>query len=149
MSRSRKEEKIFVNNYVPLPPDDFYTKSKLQDVLNRPSQYFANAETKHFDILYHDLHKKKMDQPLEHYQTITKDRFKDFDWQTTDYFTTFARRAERDDVFFEKGFDRELFIKKRPHIFLSAMKKKNYYNKLKFTTTDNTKLNFQFLIFSL
>ena len=37
MSRRRKEEKIFVNNYVPLPPDDFYIKSKLQDVLNRPS----------------------------------------------------------------------------------------------------------------
>ena len=37
MSRRRKEEKIFVNNYVPLRPDDFYIKSKLQDVLNRPS----------------------------------------------------------------------------------------------------------------
>ena len=37
MSRRRKEEKIFVNNYVPLPPDDFYTKRKLQNVLNRPS----------------------------------------------------------------------------------------------------------------
>ena len=37
MSRRRKEEKILIHNYVPLPPDDFYTKSKLQDVLNRPS----------------------------------------------------------------------------------------------------------------
>ena len=65
-----------------------------------------------------------MDLPLEHYQTITKDRFKDFDWQTADYLTTFAHRAERDDVFFEKGFDRELFLKKYPHIFSSANKKK-------------------------
>ena len=142
MSRRRKEEKIFVNNYVPLPPDDFYTKSKLQDVLNRPSHYFANAEIKKFDIIYHDLHQKKIDQPLERYQTITKDRFKDFDWQMTDYLTTFAHRAERDNLFFEKGFDRELFLKKTPHIFLSAMKKKFYYKKLKITTTDNTKLNF-------
>ena len=54
-----KEEKIFVNNYVPLPPDDFYTKIKLQDVLNRPSQHFANAEIKNFDITNHDLHQKK------------------------------------------------------------------------------------------
>ena len=53
-----------------------------------------------------------MDHPLEHYQTITKDRRQDFDWQTTDYLTTFARRAERDDLFFDKGFDRELFEKK-------------------------------------
>ena len=45
-----------------------------------------------------------MDHPLD--QMITKDRFKDFDWQTTDYLITFARRAERDDLFFEKGFDR-------------------------------------------
>ena len=76
----RNEERIFVNNYIPLPPDDFYTKSKLQDVLCRPSQYFANAKIKIFDIIYHELHQKKMDQPLEHYQTITKDRFKDFYW---------------------------------------------------------------------
>ena len=58
MSR-RSKEKIFVNNYTPLPPDDFYTKSKLQDVLCKPSQYFSNAEIKHFDIIYHDLHQKK------------------------------------------------------------------------------------------
>ena len=55
---------------------------------------------KFFDIIYHDLHQKKMVQPLEHYQTITKNRFKDFDWQTTDYLTTFTRRAERDNLFF-------------------------------------------------
>ena len=147
MSRRWKEEKIFVNNYLPLPPDEFCTKSKLQDVLNRPSQYFANAEIKKFDIIYHDLHQKKMDQPLDHYQTITKDRFKDFDLQTTHYLTTFAGRAERDDLFFEKGFDRELFWKKYPHIFLSAMKKKFYYKKLKITTTDDAKLNFWFFNF--
>ena len=147
MSGRRKEETIFVNNYVPLPPDEFYTKSKLQDILNRPSQYFANAEIKKIDIIYHDLHQKKMDQPLDHYQTITKDRFKDFDLQTTHYLTTFAGRAERDDLFFEKGFDRELFWKKYPHIFLSAMKKKFYYKKLKITTTDDAKLNFWFFNF--
>ena len=147
MSGRRKEETIFVNNYVPLPPDEFYTKSKLQDILNRPSQYFANAEIKKVDIIYHDLHQKKMDQPLDHYQTITKDRFKDFDLQTTHYLTTFAGRAERDDLFFEKGFDRELFWKKYPHIFLSAMKKKFYYKKLKITTTDDAKLNFWFFNF--
>ena len=62
MSR-RNEEKIFVNNYIPLPPDDFYTKSKLQDVLCRSSQYFANAEIKNVDIIYLDLHQKKMNQP--------------------------------------------------------------------------------------
>ena len=41
-----------------------------------------------------------MVQPLQHYQTITKNRFKDFDWQTTDYLTTFTHRAERDNLFF-------------------------------------------------
>ena len=112
MSR-RSEEKIFVNNYIQLSTDRFYTKSKLQDVLCRPSQYFANAEIKHLDIIYHDLRQKKMDQPLEHYQTITNDRFKDFDWQMTDYLTTFPRRVERDGLFFEKGFDCELFLKKK------------------------------------
>ena len=60
----------------------------------------------------------------------------------TDYLTKFARRVERDDLFFEKGFDRELFEKKNPHSFLSAMKKKFYYKKLKTLTTDDTKLNF-------
>ena len=124
MSR-RSEEKIFVNNYTPLPPDDFYTKSKLQDVLCKPSQYFAIAEIKHFDIIYHDLHQKKMDQPLDHYQTITKDRFEDFDCQTTDYLTTFACRAERDGLFFEKGFDCELFLKKKTTYFLICDEKKN------------------------
>ena len=73
---------------------------------------------------------------------ITKDSLKDFDWQMTDYLTIFARRAEKDDQFFEKVFDRELLEKKNPHIFLSAMKKKFYYKKLKITTTEDTKLNF-------
>ena len=115
MSRRRKE-KIFVNNYIPLPPSDFYTKSRLQDVLNRPTQYFNNAEIKNFDLIYNDLHQKKLGHPLEYYQMITKDRFKDFNWKTMGYLITFARRAERDDLFFEKGFDRELFLKKT-HIF--------------------------------
>ena len=112
MSRRRKE-KIFVNNYIPLTPSDFYTKSRLQDVLNRLREYFNNAEIKNFDLIYNDLHQKKLDYPLEYYQTITKVRFKDFDWQTTDYLTAFARRAERDDLFFEKGFDCELLEKKK------------------------------------
>ena len=80
---------------------------------------------------------------MEHYRTISNDRFNDFDWQTTDYLTTFARRAGRDDLVFEKGFDRELFEKKKnPHIFLPAMKKKFYHKKLKILATDDTKLNF-------
>ena len=61
----------------------------------------------------------------------------------TDYLTTFACRAERDDLFFDKGFDRELFEKKKsPHIFFSTIKKIFYYKKLKITTTDNTKISF-------
>ena len=99
-------------------------KSRLQDVLSRPMEYFNNTEIKNFDLIYNDLHQKKLDHSLEYYQTITQDRFKDSDWQTADYLTTFARRAGRDDLFFEKGFDRELFEKKNPHIFLPAMKKK-------------------------
>ena len=83
-----------------------------------------------------------MDQLLEHYQTITNDRFKDFDWQMTDYLTTFPCRVERDDLFFEKGFDCELFLKKKTTHFLIYNEKKFYYKKLKITTTDNTKLNF-------
>ena len=55
----RNEEKIFVNNYIPLPPDDFYLKSKLQDVLINPSQYFANAQITNFDIIYYNLQQKK------------------------------------------------------------------------------------------
>ena len=90
----------------------------------RPSQYFANAEIKHLDIIYHDLRQKKMDQLLEHHQTITNDRFKDFDWQMTDYLTTFPCRVERDDLFFEKGFDCELFLKKKTTHFLIYNEKK-------------------------
>ena len=86
MSRGN-EEKIFVNNYIPLPPDDFHTKSKLQDVLSRPSQYLANVEIKNFDTI--------------------------LSWFTPDFLITFACRAERDYLFFEKGFDRELFLKKK------------------------------------
>ena len=78
MSR-RNEGKIFVNNYVPLPPDNFCLKSKLQNVLRNPSQYFANAQIMSFDIIYHDLHQKKKDHPLEHYQTIFKENFDKFD----------------------------------------------------------------------
>ena len=86
--------------------------------------------------------RKKKDQPLDHYQTITKDRFEDFDCQTTDYLTTFACRAERDGLFFEKGFDRELFLKKKTTYFLICDEKKIYYKKLKITTTDDANLNF-------
>ena len=55
MSRRRKEEKIVVNNYIPLAPSDFYSKSRLQDVLSRPTEYFNNAEIKNFDLIYNDL----------------------------------------------------------------------------------------------
>ena len=118
MSRRGKEEKIFVNNYIPLTLSDFYTKSRLQDILNRSMEYFNIAEMKNFDLIYNDLHQKKLDHPLEYYQRITKDRFKDFDWQTTDYLTTFARRAERDGLFFEKGFYHELFERKKKKILI-------------------------------
>ena len=43
---SIRNEEIFVNNYKLLLPNDFYSKSKLQDVLRRPSQYFANIKIK-------------------------------------------------------------------------------------------------------
>ena len=66
------KKKFFVNNYVPLPPDDFYLKSKLQDVLRNLSQYFANAQITNFDIIYRNLQQKKMDHSLDHYQTILK-----------------------------------------------------------------------------
>ena len=64
------KKRFFVNNYVPLPPDDFYLKSKLQDVLRNLSQYFANAQITNFDIIYRNLQQKKMDHSLDHYQTI-------------------------------------------------------------------------------
>ena len=87
---SRRNEKFFVKNYIPLPPDDFYTKSKLQDVLCRPSQCFANAEIKKFDIIYHDLHQKKMDQPLQHSrQLLTTDlKILTSEWRLLDYICT-------------------------------------------------------------
>ena len=71
----RNEEKIFVNNYIPLPPSEFYTKSRLEDILSKPSQYFPNAEIKNFYIIYHDLHQKELDYPLKYYQTIFKKSF--------------------------------------------------------------------------
>ena len=58
MSKRRKEEEIFVNNYKPLSPSDFYTESRLQDALSRPTEYVNNAEMKKFDMIYYDLHKK-------------------------------------------------------------------------------------------
>ena len=116
MSR-RNEEKIFVNNYILLPPFDFYTKSRLQDILSKPSQYFANVEIKNFDIIYHDLYQKELDYPLKHYQTIFKDSFKVFDKDMTDYLLTYACRSERNNIFFEKEFDHERFLKKKLSYF--------------------------------
>ena len=123
MSR-RNEENIFVNIYVPLPPYNFYLKSKLQDVLRNPSQYFANAQITSFDIIYHDLHQKKMNDWLEHYQTSFKNNFDKFDEYTTDYLVINARRAQRNDVFFEKDFDCELFFKKESAYFLVCNEEK-------------------------
>ena len=138
----RNEEKIFVNNYIPLPPVDFYSKSKLQNILRNPSQYFASAQIMNFDIIYYDLHQKKMDHSLEYYQTIFQENFDKFDEYTTDYLVTNARRAQRNNIFFENKFDHELLLKKNQHIFLYGMKKKIYYKNLKITTTEDTNLNF-------
>ena len=123
MSR-RNNEKMSLNSYIPLPPTDFYLKVKLQSITSNLLQYFANVEIKNFDLIYHDLHHKELDHSLEHYPTIFKNDFKCFDKHTTDYLMTFARRSERDDIFFEKSFDCERFLRENPHIFLSAMKKK-------------------------
>ena len=116
MSR-RNTEKTFVNNYIPLSPSDFYTKSRSQDVLSKPSQYFANVEIKNFDIIYHNLHQKEQTYPLNHYQKIFKDSLKEFDKDMTDYLLTFARRSERDDIFFEREFDYKCFLKKKTVTF--------------------------------
>ena len=120
----RNEEKNFINNYVPLSRDDFYLKSKLQDVLRNPSQYFANAQVTNFDIIHCDLKQKKMDHSLEHYQTIFKRNFDKFDEYTTDYLVSNACRAQRNDIFFEKDFDRELFLKKKSACFLVCTEEK-------------------------
>ena len=139
---SRRNEEFFVKNYIPLSPDDFYTKSKLQDVLCRPSQYFANVEIKNFDIIYHDLHQKKMDQALEHYQTITKDRFKDFDWATADYCQHLHVERKGTICFLRKTLIVSFFWKKIHIFFCLRWRKKFIIKKLKITTTNNTKLNF-------
>ena len=64
----------------------------------------------------------------------------------TNYLVTNTRRAQRNDIFFEKKKclrkNRELFLKKNPHIFMSEMKKKFYYKNLKITTTEDTNVNF-------
>ena len=106
----RNDEKLFVNNYKPLPSSDFYTKSRLQDILSKLSQYFANAEIKNFDIIYHNLYQKELDYPLKYYQTISKGSFKVFDEDMTDYLLTYACRSKRNNIFFEKEFARERFF---------------------------------------
>ena len=63
-----------------------------------------------------------------------------------DYLLTYARRSERNYIFFEKEFDRERFLKKNPHIFLFAIKEKMYHKKLKVATTKYTDIHFQFKI---
>ena len=93
-------------------PFDFYTKSRLQDILSKPSQYFANVEIKSFDIIYDDLHQKELDYPLKHYQTTFKESFKGFDEDMTDYLLTYACKSKRNDIIFEKEFYRERFLKK-------------------------------------
>ena len=64
----------------------------------------------------------------------------------TNYLVTNTRRAQRNDIFFEKKKclrkNRELFLKKNRHIFMSEMKKKFYYKNLKITTTEDTNVNF-------
>ena len=55
------------------------------------------------------------------------------DEYTIDYLVTNALRAQRNDIFLRNS-----------HIFLSGIKKKFYYKKLKIMTTDDTKLNFLF-----
>ena len=105
----KNEKRIYVNNCIPLAPFDFYMKSRLQNILSRPSRYFA------ITTIYS---RKKMDHSLEHYQTTTKDKFKKFDWTTTDYLAMFAHRAQTDGLFFEKNFYRELFFEKKSAHFL-------------------------------
>ena len=122
MSRRTKEEKIFVNNYIPLPPDDFYTKSKLQDALSRPSQYFTNAEIKNFHKNGPKILTGKGQTIWLHLQVELKETI------------CFLRKVLIVSLLKKK--------KKNPHIFVSAIKKTFYYKKMEITTTDNTKLNF-------
>ena len=57
-----------------------------------------------------------MDHLLEYYQKIFQENFDKYDEYTTDYLVTNARRAQRNDIFFEKKFDHELLLKKNQHI---------------------------------
>ena len=96
---SGNKEKIFVNNYILLPPSNFYKKSRLQDILSKLSQYVANAEIKNFDVIYHNSNQKELVYPLKHYQTIFKYSFKDFDENMADYLLTYTRRSKKNDIF--------------------------------------------------
>ena len=48
---------------------------KYKEATENPNQYFNNVKFVNFDIIYHDIRKTKLQNPLEEYQTINKNDF--------------------------------------------------------------------------
>ena len=91
---------------------------------DNPDQYFINVKFVNFDIIYNDIHKRKLEKTIEEYQTICNKDVDNYKPEVQNSMLSSAHRSERNDIFFTEDIDRRHFLQNYPNIVLSSMKKR-------------------------
>ena len=71
---------------------------KYKEATENPNQYFNNVKFVNFDIIYRDIRKTKLQNPLEEYQTINKNDFDGYDKKLKNEMLSAAYRSKRKDI---------------------------------------------------
>ena len=91
---------------------------------DNPDQYFSNVKLVNFDIIYNDIHKRKLEKAIEEDQTICNKDVNNYKPEVQNSMLSSAHRSERNDIFFTEDLDRKHFLQKYPNIELPSMKKR-------------------------
>ena len=70
---------------------------KYKEATDNPDQYFNNVKLVNFAIIYGDIPKRKLEKPIEEYQTIcNKDNYEP---EVKNNMLSSAHRSERNNIF--------------------------------------------------
>ena len=86
-------------------------------------KHFDNVHLINFGIIHNDIHKRKLEKPIEEYPAICNKDFDNYEPEFKKNMWSYAHRSECNDIFFTKDLDRRLFLQKYPNIELPSMKK--------------------------
>ena len=69
---------------------------------DNPTHFSDNVKLVNFDIIYNDIHKRKLEKPIEEYQTNCNEDFDNYEPEVKNNLLSSAHRSKRNDIFLPK-----------------------------------------------